>query len=193
MTGENDSTTFVPIPPQVAAKFPDLVANTPPGFVAPTFVGEPLPSEPATTGAGDPGGYGAPVTIDPVTAQPSALAPDPSALNPTGVPAGGDPGVQQQPPLVLQEVIFTTTPRDDTIVGAGAISEDLFGQPSDAALDTGDAIRALKAGGRIARAGWNGQYLEIEHGSVLWHDGGARGLFGVFSDDLLATDWRIVS
>jgi hypothetical protein len=144
MAGENDSTTFVPIPPQVAAKFPDLVANTPPGFVAPTFVGEPLPAEP---------------------------------------PA---------PPPPPPPEVFPVPPRDDTIVGAGAISEDLFGQPSDAALDIGGAVRALKAGGRIARAGWNGQYLEIEHGSVLWHDGGARGLFGVFSDDLLATDWRIV-
>jgi hypothetical protein len=89
--------------------------------------------------------------------------------------------------------VFPVPPRDDTIVGAGAISEDLFGQPSDAALDIGGAIRALKAGGRIARAGWNGQYLEIEHGCVLCHDGGARGLYTALSDDLLATDWMLVS
>lgn len=182
MAGENDPTTFVPIPPQVAAKFPDLVANTPPGFVAPAFAGEPLPSGAPPVEPPAPGGYGAPVgdevvIDDPLVVGGQRLHPDDLKVAPVPPPPE----------------VFPVPPRDDTIVGAGAISEDLFGQPSDAALDIGGAIYALKRGNRIARAGWNGQYLEIEHGRILYHDGGARELCAVFSDGLLATDWRIVS
>lgn len=77
-------------------------------------------------------------------------------------------------------------------------------------MDFGDAIRALKAGQRVARAGWNGKgmWLEIQRpdeGSKMTlpyvflnypADGafmpGARVPWQPSQTDVLAEDWAIV-
>ena len=73
-------------------------------------------------------------------------------------------------------------------------------------MDFGDAIRALKGGARVTRAGWNGpgQWVELTAESWLPSPDYARYLQihnaqGVFvpwlasQGDLLATDWQELS
>lgn len=100
--------------------------------------------------------------------------------------------------------------------GGGASCAGIMGAQHSLSLDTGWAIRALRNGYRVRRAGWNGkgmwlQYIEPGHytvnGSVLtapdvsvmlpWI--GMRTAGGGFvpwlcsQTDLLADDWELVS
>lgn len=73
------------------------------------------------------------------------------------------------------------------------------------AMNIGEAVAALKAGKRVARAGWNGKVLSLElhvpeatermtHPFVFMHllDGG-RIPWLCSQADLLANDWVVVT
>lgn len=52
-------------------------------------------------------------------------------------------------------------------------------------MDFGDAICALKAGQRVARAGWNGKGMWLTHVSAGSYDVGSRTASGADPDKLL--------
>ena len=63
--------------------------------------------------------------------------------------------------------------------------------------DIGDAIQEMREGGKVARVGWKGKWLELERSTIMLKsdEGISRGWLGdhddsVVTDDLLADDWE---
>ena len=62
--------------------------------------------------------------------------------------------------------------------------------------DIGDAIQEMREGGKVARKGWKGKWLELDGSTIMLRgkDGEQHGYLDVtdelVAEDLLADDWE---